>query len=87
MLVSPGVGPNSARNDVTDRLEITDVEVLIVRGRRTTPVFLLREIKTGETGKTTTPTVAARIHSEDDIVVVFKERDTVAESEGSVPPT
>ena len=78
LFVLPGVTPDVAGNDVADRLKVADVEIMIVRRRRAAPVFLLGEIKTGETGQASVLSVSARIHRENDVRVMFEEGNFVA---------
>ena len=73
LLVLPRLTPNFAGHDVADSLEVTNIKIAKPRRRRAAPIFLLREIKAGQPGKTVLPPVARGIHGEDHIIVMFEE--------------
>ena len=85
-VVGPGGAPEVAGHDMSEELEIGDVEVLEIWGGWAGDKFSGREIENADARETTSPAVRAGVHGDVGGGGEFQEGDAIAEIDGIDPP-
>ena len=80
LMVVPGQAPEVSSDDVSQQLEISDVEVLEVGGRAAGDILVGGEVEYADAGETVVPSVGAGVLRDVDGGDEVQEGDTVSEA-------
>ena len=86
LLVLPRNCPDAARNDMTNRLKIADVEVDELGRGRIAPELVSGEVEAGKAQESSLPAPTRGVHGNDGVGVVLQEGHAVSGAESNVPP-